>query len=108
MVTEDLDPDDLAMPSWPASFVSPPLDDDAEAELIKLMDELAGQSPIGPYEVWPLGPSVRRSDGADDEFVREDEFTCRACHMVMHRSCLADPVALRCRTCDVEAARPAA
>jgi hypothetical protein len=34
-----------------------------------------------------------------EEFVREDEFTCRGCQMIVHQSRLVDPTGMRCAAC---------
>jgi hypothetical protein len=53
-----------------------------------LFDELERQMASMPTDVY-----------VDDEFIREDEFTCLGCNMILHRSRLKDPVRRLCKEC---------
>lgn len=59
--------------------------DDEEAALDELIAELST-----PVEEEALSL---------EEFVREDEFVCRFCHLVLHRSRLADRHRMICTGC---------
>jgi hypothetical protein len=59
-------------------------DEDAEADLQELIHGLV---------------HVRRESPTTQEFVGEDEFACRSCHMVLHRSRLADRRQSLCVEC---------
>jgi hypothetical protein len=37
-----------------------------------------------------------------DEFVREDEFTCHGCNLILHRSVLSDEEHTLCRSCSAK------
>ena len=43
--------------------------------------------------------TVRVEAYVEDEFIREDEFTCLRCNMIVHRSRMADPVHRFCDEC---------
>lgn len=64
---------------------------DPEAAFDELVDALAD---VVPEE--PLSP---------DEFLHEDEFVCRDCRMIQHRSRLADPLHVVCISCSTVGAR---
>jgi hypothetical protein len=59
-------------------------DDPSQAELDELIRDLVYVAPE------PL---------VDEEFVREDEFACRSCHLILHRTKLADRRRLLCSDC---------
>jgi formamidopyrimidine-DNA glycosylase len=42
---------------------------------------------------------IRAEPFVDEEFMREDEFACRSCNMILHRSRLADRSRLICEDC---------
>jgi predicted SprT family Zn-dependent metalloprotease len=59
-------------------------DEDGEAELRELMRDFAHPEPEPPVH---------------EEFVREDEFACRSCRMILHRTRLADRTRMICVEC---------
>jgi hypothetical protein len=59
-------------------------EDDDEAAFNELIKELA---------------DIRIEPFVDEEFMREDEFACRVCNMIMHRSRLADGGRFICEDC---------
>ena len=59
-------------------------DQDGEAELEQLISDFV---------------RVGRGSIPDEEFVRQDEFACRSCRMILHRSRLADRGRLICVDC---------
>lgn len=83
MAGRDAIPDRLARVAWQA--LEHERADDDEAALNELIAELSG-----PVE--EEGPSPQ-------EFVRRDEFVCRSCHLVLHRSGLADRGRMACTAC---------
>jgi hemerythrin len=59
-------------------------EEDEEADLDELIRELA---------------DIRVEPFVDEEFMREDEFACRSCGMILHRSLLANRRRLVCIDC---------
>jgi Domain of unknown function (DUF4193) len=89
-VTEDLeetDEDRLLEPMWTEG------DDDEEA----LLDELI-EAMVSPDEA-AIEASEAIPKDIDPRSGRADEFTCRSCHLIVSRSCLADQERSICRDC---------
>ena len=59
-------------------------EDDEEAALDELIKEFA---------------DIRPGVFVDEEYIRDDEFACRGCHMIRHRSRLADEGRFLCKEC---------
>jgi formamidopyrimidine-DNA glycosylase len=59
-------------------------EDDEEAILDELIREMA---------------DIRAEPMTGEAFIREDEFFCRACGMILHRTRLADRTRLICEDC---------
>jgi hypothetical protein len=59
-------------------------EDDEEALLDELIREMA---------------DIRAEPMTGEAFIREDEFFCRACHLILHRARLADRTRLICEDC---------
>jgi hypothetical protein len=72
-------------------------DDDEEALLEELIDVMVApeEAAIEASEASPKDIAPRSSG--------EDEFTCRSCHLIMSRRCLADVASWICRDCFLQA-----
>jgi hypothetical protein len=60
-------------------------EEQGDAALVRLIEEIADRQPPEPVPE-PYAPS-------------ENEFTCRACHLIFARSCLTDRARMLCRDC---------
>jgi hypothetical protein len=89
-VTEDLEEtdDEARLPEPMATD-----DDDEQALFDEMIDVMVTpeEAAIEASEASPRDIALRSS--------RDDEFTCRSCHLIMSRSCLVDAERSICRDC---------
>jgi hypothetical protein len=76
-----------------SAIPGPPNDDDEEAALEELIEGMVTREEAA-REAEEASPPTQRVRG-----MRGNEFTCRSCHLIMARSCLADEQHGLCHEC---------